>query len=90
VIDRSVDNARRAADMHNNLVVSMAALCCARMDILRAEPVLQAAYEHGVVRERPGPGAVRPLVTWAGSGVCPQVQGLTAWLAGLGAGVCLA
>jgi hypothetical protein len=59
------------------------------MDILRAGFVLQVTREV-VVRERPGPGAVRPLVGWAGSGVGPQRQGVTACLPGWALAGCLA
>lgn len=70
-------------------MVSVAAVCRARTDILRAEPVFQAAYEHEVVREQPGAGAVRLLVAWAA--LAHARSGSRGWLAGgLGAGVCLA
>jgi hypothetical protein len=39
--------------MHDNWMVSVAAVCRARTGILRAEPVSQAASEHEVVREQP-------------------------------------
>ena len=46
------------AVMHDNWMVSVAAVCRARMDILRAELVFQAACEHkAVMREQPGAGA---------------------------------
>jgi hypothetical protein len=59
--------------MYDNRMVSVATVCRARMDILRAEPVLQAAHEV-VVRVQPCPGVVWPLVAWASSGVCPRRQ----------------
>jgi hypothetical protein len=47
-----------AADMHENWMVSVAAVCRARTDILCAEPMFRAACEHEVVGDRPGAGAV--------------------------------
>ena len=39
----SVANAQVAADLRDNLVLGVAALCRLRMDILRGEPVRRAA-----------------------------------------------
>ena len=75
--------------MHDNWMASVAAVCRARMDILRAESVFQAACEHEVVGEQPGAGAVGLVVAWAA--LAPPRSGRRGWLAGgLGAGVCLA
>jgi hypothetical protein len=72
--------------MHDNWMVSVAAACRARMDILRAEPVFQAAYEHEVVGEQPDAGAVGLVAALAHAR-----SGRRGWLAGgLGADVCLA
>jgi hypothetical protein len=68
--------------MHDNWMVSVAAVCRARTDILRAEPVFQSACEHkAVVREQPGAGAVGPLVAWAALGML-AAAGAAGWRAG--------
>ena len=65
--------------MHDNWMVSVAAVCRARTDILCAEPVFQAAGEHEVAGG-PGAGAVGLLVAWAA--LAHARSGRRGWRAG--------